>query len=45
MTNLGLKRTENWESGVLVEYIWGTFDLVVFKVILGVLVSIWTRDR
>ncbi len=29
------KTTEIWESGILVTHIWGTFDLVGFKVILG----------
>ncbi len=28
-------RSEIWESGVIVTRIWGTFDLLVFKVILG----------
>ncbi len=28
-------RNENWDSGTIVRYVWGTFDSVVFKVILG----------
>ncbi len=30
-----VERVEIWESGVLVEYIRGTFDLLVFNVIWG----------
>ncbi len=29
------KRSEIWDSWILVTYIWGTYDMVVFKVILG----------
>ncbi len=38
------KLSEIWESGLVVTCIWGTFDLLVFKVILGsfiALVSKW----
>ena len=31
----GWQYSETLDSGVLVTYIWGTFDLLVFKVILG----------
>ncbi len=32
------KRGEIWDSGVLwVEHTWGTFDLVAFKAIMGVI--------
>ncbi len=30
-----VKRSEIFDVGVLVTYIWGTFDLLVFRVILG----------
>ncbi len=34
--NIGiLKQSEIWQSGLLVEYMWETFDLVMFNVILG----------
>ncbi len=47
---LRAKRSEIWDLGTLVTYMWCTFDLVVFKVILvsvGELVSKWpvTRKR
>ena len=32
---LRMKRSEIWDSWILVTYIWGTYDLVVFNVILG----------
>ncbi len=38
------KQSEIWDSGVLVELIWDTFAIVVFKVILesvGAVVSKW----
>ncbi len=38
------KRTEIWDSGIVGTQIWGTFDLVGFKVVLGsfgALVSKW----
>ncbi len=43
-----VKRSEIWESGVLVACIWDTFYLLVFKVILGslgALVSKWHVTR
>ncbi len=44
------KQSEIWDLGALVAHIWGTFDLVRFKVIFGsfsALVSKWlvTRKR
>ncbi len=44
MSNLRLKRTENWESGVLEEHIWGTFDLVVYTVILERLLYLFQNE-
>ncbi len=44
MAGCRAKRTEIWDSGILVTHIWSTFDLVVFNVILGsfgALVSKW----
>ncbi len=38
------KRSEIWDSGTLLTHMWCTFDLVMFKVILGsfsALVSEW----
>ncbi len=43
-----MKRSEIWESWVVVVCIWGTFDLLVLKVILGsfgALVSKWPVTR
>ncbi len=37
MVNRRAKRSGIWESWVLVEYIWGVLDLIVFKVILKVI--------
>ena len=34
MASHGSKRSEIWDSGVVVACIWGTFDLLVFNVIL-----------
>ena len=42
------KRTEIWDSGILVTHIWGAFDLVGYKVILGsfsALVSKWSVSQ
>ena len=42
------KRSEIWDSWILVTLIWDTYDLVVFKVILGsfsALVSNWPVSR
>ncbi len=42
------KLSENLDLGVSVEQIWGTFDLVVFKIILGsfcAVASIWHATR
>ncbi len=44
----GVKGNEIWDSGIVVVCIWGTFDILVFKVALGslcVLVSKWTLTR
>ncbi len=30
-----MKLSEIWDSWILVKHIWATYDLVVFKVILG----------
>ncbi len=38
-----VKRSEIWESGVVVICIWGTFDLLVFKVILGSLIALVSK--
>ncbi len=35
MANRGAKKSEIWYWGALVQHIWGMFDLIVFKVILG----------
>ncbi len=35
MASRRAKRTESWESWVVVKYIWATFDLVMFNVVLG----------
>ncbi len=35
ISNHRAKRSEIWDSQLLVEYIWHTFDLVLFKVIWG----------
>ncbi len=34
MDNHGAKQNKLWNFGVLMEHIWGTFDLIVAKVIL-----------
>ena len=36
------KYSEIWDSGVVVIYIWGTFDLLVFKVIWGSFIALDT---
>ncbi len=33
------KRTEIWESRVVVTCVWGTFDLLVFKVSFGLIIK------
>ena len=35
MANHRAKMSESWDSEVIVEHIWGTFDLISFKVIWG----------
>ena len=35
------KRTEIWDSGHVVGFIWGTFDLLSVKVILGSFGALW----
>ncbi len=42
------KRTEIWDSGIVVPCIWSTFDILVFRVILGLCgatVSKWPVTR
>ena len=44
MANCRVKWSEIWDSGVLMERVWGIFDLAAFKVIqgsLGALTIFW----
>ncbi len=40
MASRRAKRGEIWDSGVLVQYIWDTFDLSMLKVILGSFIAL-----
>ena len=41
MADRRAKGSEIWDTGVVVGCIWGTFDLVLFKVILGSFLSLY----
>ena len=48
MANGRAKRSEIWDSGVIVEHVWGTFDRAAFKVIWGSFVALgifWKKKR